>query len=199
MSSKIEANYQYAVMLNSFLDSLLKFNDNTYHMKELLLKRKFEAIDMLIYTKEVYENNKIKNNMSTIEQEKQLLERIGKLPKEIKKHIGDFSNVVINQKKLVKIEFYNNWFNENNTRVTKLLSSWSKPKLAFVLSNIQSTYNNYYNNCKSGTEIYKKGTAIMFRSKIETLIKIKGERSNFEKYCLLLAIENCHNKKKITK
>jgi hypothetical protein len=33
--------------------------------------------------------------------------------------------------------------------------------------------------------------------KIETLIKIKGQRSNFEKYCLLLAIENCHNKKNI--
>ena len=33
MSSKIEANYQYAVMLNTFLDSLLKFNNNTYEIK----------------------------------------------------------------------------------------------------------------------------------------------------------------------
>jgi hypothetical protein len=195
MSSKIDANYQYAVMLNTFLDSLLKFNDNTYEMRELLLKRKFEAIDMLIYTKDVYENNKKLLTNQTVEQEKQLLERIGKLPQDIRKYIGKFSNVVINQKKLVRIEFYNNWFNQNNTRITQLLSSWSKPKLAFVLSNIKSVYNNYYNNCKSGTELYKKGTALMFRSKIETLIKIKGQRSNFEKYCLLLAIENCHNKK----
>lgn len=195
MSSKIEANYQYAVMLNTFLDSLLKFNNNTYEMRELLLKRKFEALDQLIYTKEVYENNKKLLTDQTVEQEKQLLERIGKLPQDIRKYIGSFSNVVINQKKLVRIEFYNNWFTENKTRITQLLSSWSKPKLAFVLSNIQSAYNNYYNNCKSGTELYKKGTAIMFRSKIETLIKIKGQRSNFEKYCLLLAIEKCHNKK----
>ena len=195
MSSKIEANYQYAVMLNTFLDSLLKFNNNTYEMRELLLKRKFEAMDQLAYYKEVYENNQKLLTNQTVEQEKEVLERIGKLPKEIRKYIGEFSTVVINQKKLVKIEFYNNWFTENKSRITQLLSSWSKPKLAFVLSNIQSAYNKYYNNCKSDTELYKKGTALMFRSKIETLIKIKGQRSNFEKYCLLLAIEKCHDKK----
>ena len=195
MSSKIEANYQYAVMLNTFLDSLLKFNNNTYEMRELLLKRKFEAMDQLAYYKEVYENNQKLLTNQTVEQEKEVLERIGKLPKEIRKYIGEFSTVVINQKKLVKIEFYNNWFTENKSRITQLLSSWSKPKLAFVLSNIQSAYNKYYNNCKSDTELYKKGTALMFRSKIETLIKIKCQRSNFEKYCLLLAIEKCHDKK----
>ena len=84
---------------------------------------------MLIYTKEVYENNKKLLTDQTVEQEKQLLERIGKLPQDIRKYIGSFSNVVINQKKLVRIEFYNNWFTENKTRITQLLSSWSKTKL----------------------------------------------------------------------
>jgi hypothetical protein len=194
MSSEIEANYQYAVLFNTFIDSLLKFNENSYEMKVLLLKRKFEAIDQLAYYKETYENNKKKYNKET-EQEKQLLERIGKLPQDIRKYIGRFSNAVINQKKLVRIEFYNNWFNENKTRITRLLSTWNKQKLAFVLSNIQSIHNKYYNNCKSGTEMYKKGSAIMFRSKIETLIESKGQRSDFEMYCLLLAIEKCHEKR----
>jgi hypothetical protein len=194
MSSEIEANYQYAVLFNTFIDSLLKFNENSYEMKVLLLKRKFEAIDQLAYYKETYENNKTKYNKET-EKEKQLLERIGKLPQDIRKYIGRFSNAVINQKKLVRIEFYNNWFNENKSRITRLLSTWNKPKLAFVLSNIQSIHNKYYNNCKSGTEMYKKGSAIMFRSKIETLIESKGQRSDFEMYCLLLAIEKCHEKR----
>jgi hypothetical protein len=67
--------------------------------------------------------------------------------------------------------------------------------LGFVLDKIRSQNNPYCGCCKPGTNEYKKGTALMFKSRIETLIEEKGKRSNMEMYSLLLAIEKYDKRK----
>lgn len=125
-----------------------------------------------------------------------LLELIGQLPEELIKMIGSYSPHVKNQKSLVRIEFYNTWFNTNKARITNLLKGWSKAKLGFVLGHVRSPNNPYYNCLASKTSAaYKKGTELMFRSRIETLIVEKGNRSHLEQYSLLLAIEKYNGKK----
>jgi hypothetical protein len=124
-----------------------------------------------------------------------LLDLIGRLPEDIVRLIGAYSPHVKNQKSLVRLEFYDNWFIMNRDRITKLLKGWSKAKLGFVLDKIRSPNNPYYNCCKKTLSAYKKGTELMFRSRIETLIVEKGNRSNMDQYSLLLAIEK-YNKKK---
>lgn len=124
-----------------------------------------------------------------------LLELVGQLPEELINMIGAYSNHVKNQKSLVRIEFYDNWFKLNRERIVKLLKGWSKAKLAFVIDKIRSPNNPYYNCLASKTSnAYKKGTELMFRSRIETLIVEKGSRSHMEQYSLLLAIEKYNGK-----
>lgn len=125
-----------------------------------------------------------------------LLELVRQLPEDLIKMIGAYSQHVKNQKSLVRIEFYDNWFKLNRSRITKLLKGWSKAKLAFVIDKIRSPNNPYYNCLASKTSAaYKKGTELMFRSRIETLIVEKGNRSHLEQYSLLLAIEKYNGKK----
>lgn len=118
-----------------------------------------------------------------------LLDQIGKLPRELVNIIGSYSPHIRNQKSLIRIEFYENWFLNNKKRIVSLLKSWSKAKLAFALNNIKWPNNPYYNCCLQGTSEYRKGSILMFISRIETLIEDIGKRSNAKQYSLLLAIE----------
>ena len=124
-----------------------------------------------------------------------LLGLIRELPEELRRMIGSYSHHVKNQKSLLRIKFYDTWFTANKSRITNLLKGWSKAKLGVALTNIRSPNNPYYNNCKKTSTAYKKGTELMFRSRIETLIEEKGHRSNMEQYSLLLAIEKYDEKK----
>ena len=206
--------YQFAIFYNQFISELLQ-KPHAAEMHQLLLSKKSRSDKELL---SLYQTNKslgacLKNikdfkkdvildpfeqNLNAIFVQKGqlfLLDLVGHLPEDIVKIIGSYSQHVKNQKSLVRLEFYDNWFKLNRDRITKLLKGWSKAKLGFVLDKIRSPNNPYYKCCKKTLSAYKKGTELMFRSRIETLIVEKGNRSNMEQYSLLLAIEK-YNKKK---
>lgn len=118
----------------------------------------------------------------------ELIYNLLRMPAEIKKYIGTFSNDVINQQKLVKIEFYNRWFKTHKTYIMSLMKTWTKKDLAFVLDKIAPA-----DEFKEGST-KRNQTNIMLRSKIECIINKRGERSNHDMYSLLLAISNYNTK-----
>jgi hypothetical protein len=209
----MNAEYEFALFYNNFISDLLRKPHST-PMHKLLLDKKARADKELLtlyqtcynriyYLKEIKELKKGPDLLSNlvidvnviINTDCLLLGLIGQLPEDLVKLIGSYSPHVRNQKSLVRIEFYNNWFNTNKARIVKLLKNWSKAKLGFVLNNIQSPNNPYYNCCLQGTQDYKKSYAVIFRSLIEKLIEEKGNRSNMEQYSLLLAIEKYDKRK----
>jgi len=183
---------KFAILNNQFIDQLLKDPSSDSDFKSLLFKKKIASLADLLSAKR--ECKRIEKEIKDKEDQKNLLELIGQLPEELRRLIGSYSHHVRAQKSLVRIEFYDNWFKYNKYRIIGFLKNWSKAKLGFVLDKIKSPNNPYYNCCKQGTSEYKKGTALMFRSIIEILIKEKGERSNMEQYSLLLAIKKYDNK-----
>ena len=183
---------KFAILNNQFIDKLLQKPDSDSDFKSFLCKKKIASLASLLTAKR--ECKRIEKEIKEKEDQKKILIFIGQLPEELKRLIGSYSPHVRAQKSLVRIEFYDNWFNYNKYHIISLLKNWSKAKLGFVLDKIRSPNNPYYNCCKQGTSEYKKGTALMFRSIIEILIKEKGERSNMEQYSLLLAIEKYDNK-----
>jgi hypothetical protein len=208
----MNAEYEFALFYNNFISDLLqKPHSNAMH--KLLLDKKAQADKELLtlyktcynriyYLKEIKEIKDLKKDSNLvidinviINTDWLLLGLIGQLPEDLVNLIGTYSPHVRNQKSLVRIEFYNNWFKTNKSRITYLLKGWSKAKLGFALNNIRSPNNPYYNCCLQGSQDYKKGSAIMFRSRIETLIEEKGRRSNMEQYSLLLAIEKYDKRK----
>lgn len=206
----MNAEYEFAIFYNKFISELLQ-NPHSKEMHQLLLVKKAEADKELLtlyqtrynriyYLKEIKEFKKVSASQDLfsnlvidvnviINTDCVLLGLIGQLPEDIVKLIGSYSPHVKNQKSLVRIEFYNNWFAANKDRIVKLLKNWSKAKLGFVLNNIRSPNNPYYNCCLQGSQDYKKSYALIFRSLIEKLIDEKGRRSNMDQYSLLLAIE----------
>ena len=198
----MNTEYQFALFYNQFISDLLQ-KPHAKEMHELLLSKKArsdkELLSLYQTTKglcDCLKNIKELKKGVTLEQvPNPLFICMSELPEDIVKIIGSYSPHVKNQKSLVRIEFYDYWFKLNRDRITKLLKGWSKAKLGFVLDHIRSANNLYYNCCKKTTAAYKKGTELMFRSLIETLIVEKGNRSHLEQYSLLLAIEK-YNKKK---
>jgi hypothetical protein len=185
---------KFAILYNQFIDRLLKEPDMDNDFKSLLCKKKIASIASLLSAK--HECKRIEKEIKDKEDQKVLFVLISQLPEELRRLIGSYSPHVRAQKSLVRIEFYDNWFKYNKYRIISLLKSWSKAKLGFILDKIKSANNPYYNCCQPGTNEYKKGTTLMFKSRIETLIEEKGKRSNMEQYSLLLAIEKYDNKNK---
>jgi hypothetical protein len=209
----MNAEYEFALFYNNFISDLLR-KPHSNAMHQLLLAKKDQADKELLtlyktcynriyYLKDIKELKKGPDLLSNlvidvnviINTDCLLLGLIGQLPEDLVKLIGSYSPHVRNQKSLVRIEFYNNWFATNKARIVKLLKNWSKAKLGFVLNNIRSPNNPYYNCCLQGTQDYKKSYAVIFRSLIEKLIEEKGRRSNMEQYSLLLAIEKYDKRK----
>lgn len=209
----MNTEYEFAIFYNQFISELLQ-KPHAVEMRQLLLAKKAQSDkELLALYKTCRKRNaclqEIKHlkkgpdclglvlapNAAIITTDCLLLSLIGQLPEDIIRLIGTYSNHVKNQKSLVRIEFYDNWFKLNRDRITKLLKGWTKAKLGFVLDKIRSLNNPYYNCCKKTTAAYKKGTELMFRSRIETLIVEKGNRSHLEQYSLLLAIEKYNGKK----
>ena len=205
--------YEFAIFYNKFITDLLE-KPHTLEMRQFLLIKKTQSDKELLtiyqtcckrnrYLKEIKEINEdqdlflslVQNPVIINSTDCLLLGLIGQLPQELIKVIGSYSHHVKNQKSLVRIEFYNNWFKANKLRITNLLKGWSKAKLGFALNNIQSPNNPYFNCCLKGTNDYNKSYALIFRSLIETLIEEKGRHSNMEQYSLLLAIEKYDKKK----
>ncbi len=185
---------KFAILNNQFIDQLLQKTVSDSEFKSLLCKKKIASLASLLTAKR--ECKRIEKEIKDKEDQKKILELIGQLPEELRRLIGSYSPHVKAQKSLIRIEFYDNWFKYNKYRIISLLKNWSKAKLGFVLDKIRSPNNPYYNCCKQGSNEYKKGSALMFRSIIEISIKEKGERSNMEQYSLLLAIERYDNKTK---
>jgi len=185
---------KFAILHNQFIDQLLQEPNLDNDFKSLLCKKKIASLASLLSAK--YECKRIEKEIKQKEDQKVLFILIAQLPEELKRLIGSYSHHVRNEKSLVRIEFYNNWFVCNRYRIICLLKTWSKAKLVFVLDKIKSQNNPYYNCLNQGSIEYKKNTALMIRSRIEYLIEEKGKRSNMEQYSLLLAIEKYNNKKR---
>ena len=183
---------KFAILNNQFIDKLLKDPSSDSDFKSLLCKKKIASLASLLSAKR--ECKRIEKEIKDNEDQKKLLILIGQLPEELRRLIGAYSPHVKAQKSLIRIEFYDNWFKNNKHRIISILKNWSKAKLGFVIEKIKSPNNPYYNCFQQGTNEYRKCTAIMLRSRIEILIEEKGERSNMEKYSLLLAIEKYDNK-----
>jgi hypothetical protein len=192
MIAELDAKYQYEMKFNMFIETLLNAPGNTDEMNTLLYQKKL-ASNTELDTVKTNREALIKQQDETIVT-KELFSRIAMLPQEIKKYIGSFSHAVINQRRLVKIEFYNNWVNSNKARIVGLIKYWTKKDLALILDNINYVHNSYYNKLKVGTALYNNSLPLILRSKIELLIDAKGRRSNIEMYGLLLAIEKYHAK-----
>ena len=197
----MNSEYQFAIFYDQFISELLQ-KQCTKEMHQLLLSKKAQSDKELLM---LYQANKslsiclknikeLRKGMEPDPSTNTLFIYIGQLPEELIRLIGSYSQHVKNQKSLVRIEFYDNWFIMNRSRITNLLKGWSKAKLGFVLDHVKSPNNPYYNCCKKAAS-YKKGTELMFRSRIETLIVEKGNRSHMEQYSLLLAIEKYNGKK----
>lgn len=184
---------KFAILHNQFIDQLLQEHDLTCDFKSFLCKKKIASLASLLSAKR--ECKRIEKELKDKEDQKALFGFIDQLPEELKRIIGSYSPHVRTQKSLIRIEFYNDWFNNNKYRIMSLLKNWSKAKLGFVLDKIRSLNNPYYNCFHPGNSEYKKNTALMLRSRIECLIEEKGKRSNMEMYSLLLAIEKYDNKK----
>jgi hypothetical protein len=212
----MNSEYEFAMFYNNFISDLLQ-KPHTKEMHQLLLVKKAQSDKELLALYQTCSRRMIclkdiqdfKKNQDPFEQnlnapfiqttdyiQSLLLGLIGELPEDLIKLIGSYSPHIKNQKSLVRIEFYNNWFKANKSRITNLLKNWSKAKLGFALNNIQSPNNPYYNCCLQGSQDYKKSYALIFRSLIEKLIEEKGKRSNMEQYSLLLAIEKYDRKNK---
>ena len=209
----MNTEYEFAMFYNNFISELL-MKPHTLEMHQLLLTKKAQADKEIVilyqtccnrkfYLEEIKDLKKspdhlynlVSNENIVINIDCLLLEQIGLLPEDLIKLIGSYSPHVRNQKSLIRIEFYDNWFKINKKRIIGLLKGWSKAKLGFALNNIRSPNNPYYNCCLQGMTEYRKGSALMFKSRIETLIEEKGKRSNMEQYSLLLAIEKYDKKK----
>ncbi len=193
--AELDAKYEYEMKFNMFIGSLLNAPGNTDEMITLLFQKKIASnteLDTIKINKEALIKQQDENNVT-----RELFSRIAMLPHEIKMCIGNFSHAVINQRRLVKIEFYNNWIDSNKARIIGLIRHWTKKDLALILDNINYIHNSYYNKLKVDTTLYKNAVPIILRSKIELLIDAKGRRSNIEMYGLLLAIEKYHTKKYI--
>ncbi len=188
---------KFAVLYKKFIDDLVVSSnaavDESEEFKQLLIKKRADAHRRLSIAQ--YNYNVIEKGLQRQREQLELMQRISFLPFEIKQMIAAYSQAVRNQKSLVRIEFYIKWFTDNKARIIGLLKRWNKAKLGFVLDKIRSQNNPYYGCCKPGTNEYKKGTALMFKSRIETLIEEKGQRSNMEMYSLLLAIEKYDKRK----
>lgn len=197
MISELDAKYQYEMKFNMFIDSLLNTPGNTDEMITLLFQKKLASnteLDTVKTNREALIKQQDETNVT-----RELFSRIAVLPQDIKMYIGSFSHAVINQKRLVKIEFYNNWINSNKFRIVGLIKHWTKKDLALILDKINYIHNSYYNKLKAGTTLYKNSVPLILRSKVELLIDAKGRRSNIEIYGLLLAIEKYDTIKKTKK
>lgn len=205
----MNTEYEFTMFYNKFISDLLQKPHST-EMHQLLLFKKAEADKELLTLYQIcckrktclQEIKELKKDFNLVMDVKNiintdsvLLGLIGQLPEDLVKLIGSYSPHVKNQKSLVRIEFYNEWFKNNKYRIIYLLKGWSKAKLGFVLNYIRSPNNPYFNCCLQGTQDYKKSYAIVFRSLIEKLIDEKGNRSNMEQYSLLLAIEKFDKRK----
>ena len=197
MTSELDAKYQYELKFNMFIETLLNAPGNTDEMNTLLCQKKIASnieLDTVKTNREALIKQQDETNVT-----RELFSRIAILPQEIKKYIGQFSHAVINQRRLVKIEFYNNWINSNKFRIVGLIKHWTKKDLALILDKINYIHNSYYNKLKAGTTLYKNSVPLILRSKVELLIDAKGRRSNIEIYGLLLAIEKYDTIKKTKK
>jgi hypothetical protein len=168
---KYQAVRDYDESILITINNMLKDPTNTSQMRAIAL-----------YNRAQVSKNFIKSNAHY-----EVVYNLLRMPAEIKKIIGTFSNEVINQQKLMKIEFYNSWFKTHKLRITSLMKTWTKKDLTFVLNKITkgSTHNDI-------TTRYK--TNVMLLSKIECTINKRGERSNIDMYSLLLAISTYHDK-----
>jgi hypothetical protein len=195
----MDNEYKFAALYKKFIDDLLQENNNSdesngsNELQNLLIRKK--AVADRDWSIAKYNLNVYEKGLRRQREHLELMQWISFLPYDIKQMIGAYSQAVRNQKSLIRIEFYINWFMINKARIIALIKGWSKAKLGFVLDKIRSPNNPYCGCCKPGTNEYKKGTTLMFKSRIETLIEEKGKRSNMEMYSLLLAIEKYDKKK----
>jgi hypothetical protein len=128
-----------------------------------------------VYYPECSQNEINRNNKKLFEeneflQEQVLLEHIDHLPTDIQRHIGEFSPVVAEQKRLVKYEFFDSWIIANTQRIMDLIEGWTKPHVGFVLNSIIRLNDPNFNGYLKGETCYKFWDAKYMRKQIKVYI-----------------------------
>ncbi len=173
---KAARDYDERILIT--INNMLQDPSQTEQMRAIALYNRAQVLKNFIKSTAQYE----------------LIANLLRMPAEIKKYIGTFSHDVINQQKLTRIEFYNNWFKTHKLRITSLMKTWTKKDLAFVLYKITPVHDaSHYDTFTQKSKRYQ--SIVMLVSKIECIINKKGDRSNHDMYSLLLAISTYHNKK----
>jgi hypothetical protein len=88
-------------------------------------------LNMVKDAKKIFERNKY-----MVSEEISLLKRINILPKQLQNSIGDFSQAVQTQKQMVREQYYEQWLEENEDRIMRLVDKWPKEKIGRVLNAI---------------------------------------------------------------
>ena len=114
---------------------------------------------------EVKELKKI-NEEPEIVKERILLDRINRLPQDIKQYITTFSPIIITLRKQVKFDFFENWITENVERIFCILETWPKRHIGFVLNGILRLNHPDCNMYLKGDHLYQHWTANHMRSLI---------------------------------
>ena len=112
--------------------------------------------------------------------EKILLARINKLPECLQTLIGEFSQVVAEQRYLVKYEFFDRWIVENTERIMSLIEGWTKPHVGFVLNRIIQLGSPDFDGYLKGKTCYQHWDAKYMRKQIKVHIshRTKKERQD---------------------
>jgi hypothetical protein len=113
---------------------------------------------------------------NAIDQERLLLNRIGELPEEIQRLIAEFSPIVAELKKKVKLYFFDTWLNENTDRIMHLVEGWTKPQVGFVLNSIICLEDPGFDGYLKGECCYPNWSAAYMRKQIKVYISHRTKK-----------------------
>ena len=108
--------------------------------------------------------------VNEILKEQVLLARINQLPTDLQRLVGDFSQVVVDEKKKIKYEFFDRWIIQNTERIMTLLNGWTKPQVGFVLNSIIRLESPDFNEYLKGGDCYKHWSTEYMRKQIKVHI-----------------------------
>ena len=119
--------------------------------------------------------NKKRLEKNEIIKEQILLAQINRLPYFLQRLIGEFSPVVVEQKLLVKYNFFDKWIIKNTERIMELIEGWSKQHVGFVLNSIIQLEYPGFNGYLKGESLYQGRDAKHMRKQIKVYISHRTE------------------------
>ena len=120
-------------------------------------------------------NKKLLEEKEVLE-EKTLLARINRLPEFLQMLVADFSPIILEQKRLVKFEFFDSWIIANTQRIMDLIEGWTKLQVGFVLNSIIRLKEPDFDGYLKGESCYKHWDAKHMRKQIKVYISHRTKK-----------------------